>query len=55
MNPIQTLLAAVKHAPVAHPGKPQSEASLWARYRFRQSMLGESAVHEAARLYGVGR
>ena len=55
MNPIQTLLAAVKHGPAAHQHKPRSEASLWARYRFRHSMLGESAVHEAARLYGVGR
>jgi hypothetical protein len=32
-----------------------SLASLWAKDRFRHSMLGESGIHEAARLYGIGR
>lgn len=54
MNPIHTLLAAVRNDRPTQR-RQQSLSSLWARYRFRHSMLGESAIHEAARLYGVGR
>ena len=55
MNTLQTLLSAVKPGRVAAPERQISHASLWAQSRFRHSMLGESGIHEAARLFGVGR
>jgi hypothetical protein len=54
MNALRTLLAAVTRGRIARNAHP-SQASLWAQSRFRHSMLGESGLHEAARLYGVGR
>ncbi len=55
MNTLRTLFSAVRHGHVAQQPHTVSQASLWAQSRFRRSMLGESGIHEAARLYGVGR
>lgn len=55
MNTFQTLLSTIRHERVAEKNRPISQASLWERSRFRHSMLGESGIHEAARLYGIGR
>jgi hypothetical protein len=55
MNTFQTLLSTIRRGRVAGEIRPASPASLWARSRFRHSMLGEPGIHEAARLFGVGR
>ena len=55
MNTFQTLLSALRPGGVATVQRPTSQASLRARSRFRHSMLGEPGIHEAARLFGVGR
>ncbi len=55
MNTLQTLISAVKPGRTATPDQKVNQTSLWAQSRFRHSMLGESGIHEAARLYGVGR
>lgn len=55
MNTLHTLLSLVRHDRVAGQIRPVSQASLWAQSRFRHSMLGESGIHEAVRLFGVGR
>lgn len=55
MNTLQTLLAAARRARPGRPFRPVNLASLWAKDRFRHSMFGESGIHEAVRLFGVGR
>ena len=55
MNTLKSILSALRHGRIAPRARPISQASLWAQSRFRHSMLGESGIHEAARLYGVGR
>lgn len=52
MHTLHTLLSALRHR---HQALQVSQASLSAQSRFRHSMLGESGIHEAVRLYGVGR
>lgn len=55
MNLFQSLFSIVRHGHSARQSRPISQASLWAQSRFRHSMLGEAGIHEAVRLYGVGR
>ena len=55
MHTLHTLLSALRHGRVAQKHRPISQASLCAQSRFRHSMLGESGIHEAVRLFGVGR
>jgi hypothetical protein len=55
MTMFHNLVSFVRHGQVAKHGRPVSQASLWAQSRFRHSMLGESGIHEAVRLYGIGR
>jgi hypothetical protein len=55
MNTLRSLISALRHGRAAPHNRPISQASLWARSRFRHSMLGESGIHEAVRLFGVGR
>lgn len=55
MITLNTLISAMRHGRTAHDNRPVSQASLVARSRFRHSMLGEPGIHEAARLFGVGR
>jgi hypothetical protein len=55
MNMFHSLVSFVRHGHSERRGRPISQASLWAQSRFRHSMLGESGIHEAVRLFGVGR
>lgn len=55
MNTLQTLISSFRTSRAHAPDRPVSQASLWEQSRFRHSMLGESGIHEAARLFGVGR
>lgn len=55
MNTLRIILTVMTHRRIARQSRPLSQASLWAQSRFRHSMFGESGIHEAARLYGVGR
>jgi hypothetical protein len=53
MNTLHVLLTAIGHGRPTI--RPISQATLCAQRRFRHSMLGESGIHEAVRLFGVGR
>jgi hypothetical protein len=55
MNTFKTFFSTVSRGGAAQQSRQISQVSLWAQYRFRHSMIGESGIHEAARLYGVGR
>ena len=55
MHTIHTLLSVLRHGRIGQKTRPISQASLWAQSRFRHSMLGECGIHEAVRLFGVGR
>jgi hypothetical protein len=45
----------MRHGHFVQQPRTVSQASLSAQSRFRHSMLGESGIHEAVRLFGVGR
>jgi hypothetical protein len=55
MNMFHNLVSIVRHDHTARQSRSVSQASLSAQSRFRRSMLGESGIHEAVRLFGVGR
>lgn len=55
MTRFQNLLSAVKLGRAKSPWRAVSNEALNAQYRFRHSMIGEPGIHEAARLFGVGR
>jgi hypothetical protein len=55
MTTFKTFFSTVGRGRPVQQNRQISQASLWAQYRFRHSMIGESGIHEAARLFGVGR